>query len=657
MCGVCGEVRGKNDGVSVDPNQIRRMCRAISHRGPDDEGYFFDHRVGLGHRRLSIIDLNTGQQPITNEDETLQIVFNGEIYNYKNLRDKLIRSGHHFKSQTDTEVILHLYEAAGINCVKRLRGMFAFALWDSKNKCLMLARDRIGQKPLFYTECGNTLLFASEIKALLLHPSVSRTLNPLAMHDFLSFKFIPSQEDLFQGIHKVPPASILIYQENAIQIKRYWELYYRPDPAMTEEFAIRRSEELLLKSVKMRLMSEVPLGAFLSSGIDSGLIVNMMSQSACEPVNSFSIGSSSQGFNELPHARLIAHANRTNHREFVVNPDAISILPDMIYHMDGPYADVPALPMYYVSKLACKHITVTLTGDGGDELFAGYDRYVAAEILHLYRIAPMFVREKLVPRFLALFKERTDRKSWRQTLRWMNSMSMVPARETYPRGISFYSFENKQKDQLYTPEFKDRIGAINSMDGILARYWSDHANDSLDRMCYSDMMVRLPEYSHIKVDRISMMHGLEARSPFMDHKLIEFSATIPSYLKMKRRKRKYLLRELAASRLPVQILNLPKQGFGSPINRWLRGELKSLSHALLDNASLVKHGFFNQAYIDRLLAQHEARKINNGNKIWSLVNLETWYRIYFSETGIDNARANVKDIFHSASQQLMAAKC
>ena len=647
MCGICGEVCSANRGELVDPGQIKRMCRALVHRGPDDEGYYFNEMVGLGHRRLSIIDLNTGHQPISNEDDSIWIVLNGEIYNYPELRARLIDRGHRFKTKTDTEVIVHLYEDEGMGCVEKLRGMFTFALWDIKKTRLILARDRIGQKPLFYTQVKNSLLFASETKALLQHADISREVNPLAVHDFLSFKFIPRQEDLFKDIYKLPPASILVYENNHINVKRYWELYYRPDPSMNEAFAIQRSEELLTESVKLRLMSDVPLGAFLSSGIDSGLVVSMMSRLSDEPVNSFSIGSDSQGFNELPHARMIAEKYKTNHREFIVNPDAIHILPDMIYHMDGPYADVPALPMYYVARLARQHITVTLTGDGGDELFAGYDRYLAEQVLRVYRAVPQYLRKKLVPKLLAFFEERTGRKSWRQTLRWMNAMSMVPEHEAYARGISFFSFENEQKEQLYTPDFKDRIGSVNSMDGIVSRYWSDHAQDALGKMCYADLMVRLPEYSHIKVDRISMMHGLEARSPFMDHKLIEFSATIPSALKLKRRKRKYLLRKLAASYLPPEILNLPKQGFGSPINRWLRGELKNLSHTLLKNSLLVKHGYFNQGYIDRLLADHESRKINNGNKIWGLVNLETWYQIYFGNTNIETSRGNVREIFSS----------
>lgn len=646
MCGICGEVTSK-DGDNVELDKIKRMCRVLAHRGPDDEGYYVNEMVGLGHRRLSIIDLNTGHQPISNEDGSIWLVLNGEIYNYKELRDSLLQSGHHFTTRTDTEVIVHLYEQVGTDCVAQLRGMFAFALWDSKKRRLMLARDRIGQKPLFYTRAANALLFASEIKALLQHEDVNREINPLAVHDFLSFKFIPRQEDLFKGIFKLPPASILLYEKDEIRIKRYWELYYQPDPSMTEEYAINRAEELLLESVKLRLMSDVPLGGFLSSGIDSGLVVSMMSRASSETVNSFSIGSKTQGFNELPHASMIADRYNTNHREFVVEPDAINILPDLIFHMDGPYADVPALPMYYVAQLARRYVTVTLTGDGGDELFGGYDRYVAGHLLPLYRAIPLPLRRKVIPKLIGLFEERTSRKSWRQSLRWLNSMSLIPEREAYARGISFFSFENERKDQLYTDRFREKIRGIDSLEGLLSHYWSDHAGDPLGRMCYTDLMVRLPEYSHIKVDRISMMHGLEARSPFMDHKLIEFSATIPSRLKLKRRKRKYVLRKLAASYLPAEVLNLPKQGFGSPINQWLRSELKGLSHTILKNSLLVKHGFFNPVYINQLLMEHESRRINNGNKIWSLVNLETWYRIYFTGSDIENSKENVKDIFHS----------
>jgi asparagine synthase (glutamine-hydrolysing) len=525
--------------------------------------------------------------------------------------------------------------------------MFAFALWDRKRGRLVLARDRLGQKPLFYTDTGDAFLFASEVKALLADPRVSRRVCPPALHDFLSFKFIPRHEDLFEGIHEVPTASVLVHDGKDAAIERYWELYFRPDPSFTEEDAMGRAEELLKESVRLRLMSDVPLGALLSSGIDSGLIVAMMDGSPRDPTNTFSIGDRTRGFNELPHARLTAERYGTRHREFVVEPNAVEILPDLVWHLDGPYADIPALPMYYVMQLARRHVTVALTGDGGDESFGGYDRYIANQILSAYRRIPAFVRRHIVPRVLRLFEEKTARKSWRQTLRWMNSMSLIPERESYARGISFFSFENEQKEALYTPEFKRKVGDANALDGLLAPYWSEHAEAPVNRMMYTDLMVRMAKYSNIKVDRISMMYGLEARSPFMDHRLVEFAATIPPRLKMKGRKRKYLLKRIAERHLPESIINLPKQGFGSPINAWLRGELRGLSEGLLKPSRLVRDGFFDPSCIDGLLADHAASRLNNGPKIWTLINLETWYRIYFGDSDPASELGNVKDLFRS----------
>jgi asparagine synthase (glutamine-hydrolysing) len=373
----------------------------------------------------------------------------------------------------------------------------------------------------------------------------------------------------------------------------------------------------------------------------------MMSRASSDPVNSFSIGDNVQGFNELPHARLIARKHNTNHREFLVEPDAVRILPDLIWNFDGPYADIPSIPLYYVAKLARQHVKVVLTGDGGDESFAGYDRYRANSLLGPYRLIPSPVRRTLVPLFLQFFREGTGRKSWRQTLRWLNTVSLAPERERYAHGISFFSFENAQKNLLYGPELREKVSGCDSLEGLLARYWSDHAAEPLDRMTFTDLMVRIPEYSNVKVDRITMMHGLEARSPFMDHRLVEFAATIPPELKTKGKKRKHLLRRLAQAHLPREVLNLTKKGFGSPINRWLRGELKGLSHHLLNNSELVRDGFFRQPYIDRLLREHESCRVNHGYKIWSLVNLETWYRVYFGQGDLERSRQNVKDIFHS----------
>lgn len=644
MCGICGEV-GNRYGYSVDALLINHMTDSLTHRGPDDEGYYVHEMVGLGQRRLSVIDLQTGHQPISNEDGTVWIVLNGEIYNFKILREELLRAGHTFKTASDTEVIVHLYEENGADCIKKLRGMFAFALWDDKKKLLMLGRDRLGKKPLFYAHHDESLLFASEIKALFCDNRIQRKLNPSSLHDFLSFKFIPQQEDLFKGIFKLPPASYLLVQEGKIKSFCYWNLEYKTDYSMSEEDAVAGSEEILAQAVQSRMISDVPIGAFLSSGLDSGMIVALMSKFSSNPVNSFSIGDKTEGFNELPGAKIISDKFHTFHNELLVHPEAIKILPDLIWHLDGPYADVPALPMYYVAKLAREHVKVVLTGDGGDESFAGYDRYIANKVLTRYRCLPVTLRKKFIPAFLSLFKEKTARKSWRQTLRWFNTMSMVPENESYAHGISFFSFENDSKNQLYTDNFRQTVTGMESMEGILSRFSDNQILESLNKMMFCDLMIRVPEYSCIKIDRITMMHGLEARSPFLDHELVEFAATIPPGLKLKNGKRKYLLKQIAKKYLPADIVQLPKKGFGSPINSWLRGELKNFSCNLLQNSLLVKHNLFNQQYINTLLDSHAAQRVNNGNKIWSLVNLEIWYRINFSNQHPELAKENLKDLF------------
>lgn len=644
MCGICGEV-GNSYGYTVEPALITRMMDSLVHRGPDEEGSYVHEMVGLGHRRLSIIDIKTGRQPIANEDNSIFVVLNGEIYNFQVLREELKHKGHIFQSNSDTEVIVHLYEEYGVDCIKKLRGMFAFGLWDSRSKTLMLGRDRLGKKPLYYSQLDKSLIFASEIKALFQDTRMERKLNACAVHDFLSFKFIPRREDLIKGVFELPPASILVFKEGEISITRYWDLEYKPDYSMTVEEAISKSEEILKESVLLRMISDVPLGAFLSSGLDSGLIVAMMSEASNSPVNTFSLGDTRKSFNELPHARQIAEKYHTNHKEMVCHPDAVKILPDLIWHLDGPYADVPALPMYYVAQMARQDVKVVLTGDGGDESFAGYDRYIANQILSKYRKMPAFLRQSFVPAFLNMFQEKTARKSWRQSLRWFNDLSLMPEEESYARGISFFSFENEQKDQLYTPEFKEKVKGVNSLHSIMSVSESSNIQEPLNKMTFSDLMVRVPEYSSIKIDRITMMHGLEARSPFLDHKLVEFAATIPPRFKLKNGQRKYLLKKVALEYLPKNIINLPKQGFASPVNSWLRGELRGMAHDLLSNSQLIKENLFQKPYIDKLLQEHASKKINNGNKIWSLVNLEIWYRINFGKDQPHRERENLQEQF------------
>lgn len=644
MCGICGEV-GNRYGYRVDSRLIQRMMNALVHRGPDEEGSYVHEMVGLGHRRLSIIDIKTGRQPIGNEDGSVVVILNGEIYNFQSLREDLIQKGHSFQTNTDTEVIVHLYEEEGVDCIKKFRGMFAFALWDTKTRTLMLGRDRLGKKPLYYARLDKSLIFSSEIKALFQDNRLERTLNARAVHDFLSFKFIPGREDLMAGVFELPPATFLLCKEGEIVINRYWNLEYNPDPRMTVEDAVAKSEELLRESVQMRMISDVPLGAFLSSGLDSGMVVALMSMASSAPVNTFSLGDTRKEFNELPQARQIAEKYHTNHKEMVSHPDAVKILPDLIWHLDGPYADVPALPMYYVAQMASQDVKVVLTGDGGDESFAGYDRYIANRILTQYRKIPGFIRQYFVSAFINMFQEKTARKSWRQSLRWFNELSLMPEEESYARGISFFSFENEQKDQLYTPEFKEGVKGINSLDSIMSVFAESGIQDPLNKMTFSDLMIRIPEYSSIKIDRISMMHGLEARCPFLDHKLVEFAATIPPRFKLKKGQRKYLLKKLALDYLPKKIVNLPKQGFASPVNSWLRGELKGLTHDLLNNSRLVQDNLFQAAYMKRLLQEHASRKKNNGNKIWSLVNLEIWYRINFGNEQPEKEKENLQDQF------------
>ncbi len=649
MCGICGEV-GFRYGYNVDPWLIKRMCDSLAHRGPDEEGQFVHEMVGLGQRRLSIIDLNTGKQPISNEDGSIWVVLNGEIYNFVSLRQELISKGHAFSTNTDTEVIVHLYEEYGVKSIKRLRGMFGFALWDNKDRLLLLGRDRLGKKPLFYAQLSESLLFASETKALFQDSRLKKTLNQEAIHDFLSFKFIPRQEDLYKGVFKLPPASYMIFREGQATIHKYWDLHYKTDFNMSEEDALVECERVLTESVRLRMMSDVPIGAFLSSGIDSGMIVALMSQLSHDSVNSFSIGDETQDFNELPMAAVIAEKFETNHREFLVRPDAIKILPDLIYHLDGPFADVPALPMYYVAKMASEHVKVVLTGDGGDESFGGYDRYLANQLLVHYRKIPRSFRQKLIPNFLNLFNEKTARKSWRQSLRWFNTLSMLPDDESYGRGISFFSFEEDQKKKLYTSDFQSQLEGVDSLEQIMSRFHSRKSDAPLNKMTFCDLMIRVPEYSCIKIDRITMMHGLEARSPFLDHKLVEFAATIPPSLKLKKARLKYLLKEVGKKYLPKEIIALPKQGFGSPINTWLRGELRGFSnHLLRDESMLVEHNIFRQNYINSLLDGHTSKKVNDGNRIWSLVNLEIWYRLNFGDKDPVTERDNLKDRFISLS--------
>ncbi len=638
MCGICGKL----SHTRITEEEIRSMAKIMSHRGPDEEGVYINGNVGLGHRRLSIIDLNTGTQPISNEDDSIWIVFNGEIYNHLDLRKELEASGHVFKTQTDTEVIVHLYEEYGRSCVNKLRGMFAFGIWDEKAKRIFLARDRLGQKPLFYMEHNGSFLFASEIKSILQDKSVNSSLNTVAMHNYLSLRFIPQPDTMFQGIKKLPPAHTLTYERGRVKIERYWDLNYMPKFNMSEKDIIAYLKELLIETVKLHLISDVPLGAFLSGGLDSSLIVALMCKVSDQPVKTFSIGVNEEDFNELPYARLVAQKYHTDHKELIVKPDLVKLLPEMIWHLDEP-SDPIAACMYYASNLASKHVKVTLGGDGGDEMFAGFDRYFGNKIVDYYCLLPQALRRTLIGKLVGLIPDSFTYKSFAQKIRWLHLMSFSSGGERYAESTSFFRFSNGAKEQLYTEDLSKELRGIDSSRCIVEAFESDNADDVLDKMLYADIMTRLPEHSLVLTDRMTMAHSLEGRSPLLDHEIAEFSARIPGELKLKGRTLKYIQREVAREFLPPELITREKQGFGFPIAYWLRNELRELTERHLLSSKMVEDGYFSRDYITQILREHQDGKVDHHVRIWMLLNLEIWYGMYIENETMESVESSISE--------------
>ena len=631
MCGICGKLNFGRD-KPVDQNLISRMGNLLKHRGPDDEGVFVKGNIGLGHRRLSVIDLSTGQQPMSNEPGSIWIVFNGEIYNFLDLREELRLKGHRFKTNSDTEVIIHLYEEYGTKCVSKLRGMFAFAIWDEGNQRLFLARDRIGKKPLFYSINKRSILFASEIKAILLDSSVGRSTNLEALHDYLSFLYIPSPKTAFSGIYKLPPAHILVCENGNIKRERYWDVRYTDKWQLSERAIQERLYELLIESVKLRLISDVPLGVFLSGGLDSSLIVAMMSKILDHPVKTFSIGIQDNKYNELPYARIVAKRFKTEHHEFIVKPDAVNILPKLIWHFDEPFGNPTALPTYYLSEMTREHVKVALNGDGGDELFAGYEKYAAHNLLKYYRLVPKMIRQRLVKKLFGLFPEGNSPKSLIRRMKSVTEDSFLPPDEAYAFGMSY--FKNLMKKELYSPMMKKAGGGINSLDFLLQYYNSANADNPLDRMLYTDLMTYLPEDLLPKVDRPTMAHGLEGRSPLLDHVLVEFAARIPTKLKLNGitfAALKHIEKSVAQGLLPSQILHREKIGFIIPVGNWLRKDLRELSNDLLLSKQFEERGYFKMGVVRQMLEDHQTGKVDHTYRLWALLNLELWHLQYIDK--------------------------
>ncbi len=628
MCGICGKIN-LNDSP-VDETLLRGMTSTLIHRGPDDEGIYAKGGVGLGHRRLSIIDLSPlAHQPMSNEDGSVWIVFNGEIYNFIGLRENLIRKGHVFRSQSDTETILHLYEEYGAGCLKYLRGMFAFAIWDEKDRSLFLARDRIGKKPLYYWHSQDTFVFASEIKSILHDSSYQRKPDYTAIHHYLTYQYVPSPWTAFEGIKKLPPAHYLMLKDGKIEIKRYWKLSYLPKHKLSEKDFRIEIVERLREAVRIRLMSDVPLGAFLSGGIDSSSVVALMSGLISEPVKTFSIGFREEAYNELRYARMVAEKFKTNHTEFIVEPKAVEILDKLVWHYNEPFADSSAIPTYYVSKLAKEHVTVILNGDGGDENFAGYGRYIANEFSRtIHRFFPASIAKALLPLVMAMPHGKDPTNLFWRLKRFLQEYSNSP--ET--RNAHWLChFTTEMKSELYTGDFSSRVSTLDSFDLIMDRYKEAEADSFLDKTLYADVMMYLPDDLLVKVDVASMANSLEARSPFLDHEFMEFVARIPAELKLKGRTTKYILKETLRGILPEDVLFREKMGFGVPIGHWFRNELKDMAYDILLSDKAIQRGYFKKEAVKKILDEHTSGRWNWQNHIWNLLMLELWHRMFIDE--------------------------
>lgn len=627
MCGIFGiydsdHCLGENTGKDMGKGEI------LAHRGPDGYGTYFNPTVFLLHRRLSIIDLDGGSQPIYNEDKTKVIIFNGEIYNYRTLRSVLEKKGHVFTSNSDTEVVVHAYEQWGEDCLERFRGMFAFAIWDNSKKKLFIARDRLGIKPLFYAYVGRKLFFASEIKALLAQKEIQRDMDKDALASFFSFSYIPAPLTIFKHIRKLPAGHLLIAENTDLKIQKYWDVYFEPDYSKRESYFQDRFIELFHEAVELHLISDVPLGAFLSGGIDSGLVVAAMSRFCSEPVRTFTMGFGGGigGYlDERGLAQRVSDHITTIHKEFVVKPDVKSIIENIVRSFDEPFADDTTIPSYYLNEMTRKDVTVSLSGLGGDELFGGYERYLGFKFSNMYNLLPTFIREKVVRHIVGLIPERVDGHYTINHLKRFVRSASLPHGERY---FGFISTINHKNSNIFADPISLKQNFKNCRDIIVDLYHTDNANNPLDKIFYCDMKTYLPEDILACTDRLSMSHSLEVRVPFIDHKLVEFCATIPNEMKIKYGQKKYLLKKAALNYLPAEIFKHRKQGFASPMTQWIRSDLKDYVADSLSEANIKAQGIFNYKAIKTVLDQHSNRRETHDKLIWSLIIFQTWQNMY-----------------------------
>ncbi|MFZ1932643.1 MAG: asparagine synthase (glutamine-hydrolyzing) [Thermoguttaceae bacterium] len=641
MCGIAGAVWNDAD-KAVERATLQRMIDVLRHRGPDGEGtYVAEGRVqpgggvaasvALGHRRLAIIDVACGQQPLSNEDGSIWIVFNGEVYNFRDLRRRLEGAGHQFRTQSDTEAIVHLYEEEGPEFVRHLNGMFALAIWDARRQQLILARDRLGKKPLVYRHEPGRLLFASELKSLLEVPGVPRQIDPQALDEYLTYQYVPHPRTILRGIAKLPPGHYAVYREGRLDIRCYWQPDFNIEDARPAAEYAEELRSLLTSAVELRLQSEVPLGAFLSGGIDSTIIVGLMSQLAAEPVRTFSIGFSVKEFDETNYARAAAERFGTIHEEFQVRPDAMQVLPRFVWHYDEPFGDSSAVPTWCVSQLTRQHVTVALTGDGGDELFAGYPRYLAVWLAEGFDRLPRLARRVLAGRFWQRLPSSTRQKSLgRRFKRFVEMLGQSPP-QRYLGWIAI--FNEERRAALYSDDFLARLQDEDPLNFLSAALARSNRRDAVTAFSLADLVTYLPCDLMTKVDIASMAHGLECRQPFLDYRVAELAARMPARLKFRRGRGKRILRETFADLLPRSIQRRPKMGFGVPLDHWFRHELRDFTREVLLDRKTLDRGHLRPAAVLQLWDEHQQRRFNHGYRLWSLLILELWQREWMDQRG------------------------
>ncbi|MBI2671932.1 asparagine synthase (glutamine-hydrolyzing) [Candidatus Woesearchaeota archaeon] len=617
MCGIAGF-------NFEDKKLLRSMCDSISHRGPDDSGYYTDKNISIGNRRLSIIDLSKGKQPIHNEDETIWVVFNGEIYNFKDLKDELEKFGHKFYTDSDTEVLVHAYEQYKEDFIKLLRGMFAFCIYDKNENKLIIGRDRAGKKPLYYLNNPNRFLFASELKALLCDEELKKEINQEALYHYLTYGYVPTPLSILKGIKKLEPGHYLVLKDKQITIEKYWDINYNEIKG-TEDYFKKRVYEILKDSVKARLVSDVPLGALLSGGIDSSTIVGLMSQ-LTDNVKTFSVGFNEKDFDELKYARIVSEKFNTDHKEFIVNADLIKDIPMIAWHLDEPFVDPSALPTYYVSKIARQHVKVVLSGDGGDELFAGYTRYepwAQDKALKYYSVVPGFLR-KGFGSFFGSLQNKTGNPFYRKAKK-VSDLSSLNKEEQWLSKLNLFNENEKKELYINKHELTDSYKVLDF------HFKNCNSGNILNRKLYADFKTFLLDDGLHKVDRMSSAVSLEVRSPFLDHYVIDFASSIPASLKIKKGIKKYILKKAVSDLLPKEIMEREKQGFDVPIKYWIKSELKNLV-----NTNLIKdiktRNYFSSEYVKKIINEHNEGKRDNSRRVWALLMFELWNKIYMDGT-------------------------